>query len=55
MVGGALEYIALLTGFRALLVIVAVLYVAALLLARWRLLGDVGLRRQDAPGGAPTG
>jgi hypothetical protein len=54
MVGGALEYIALLTGFRALLVIVAALYVAALLLARWRLLGEVGLRRQDAPGDAPT-
>jgi len=55
MVGGALEYVALLTGFRALLLIVAALYVAALLLARWRLLGDVGLRRQDAPGGAPSG
>ncbi|MEO6349886.1 MAG: spermidine synthase [Candidatus Limnocylindrales bacterium] len=44
MVGGALEYVALLTGFQALLVIVAVLYVAAWLLAtRWRLLADVEL------------
>jgi hypothetical protein len=44
MVGGALEYVALLSGFQALLVIVAVLYVAAGLLAtRWRFLADVGL------------
>jgi hypothetical protein len=44
MVGGALEYIALLAGFQVLLVIVAVLYVAAWLLAsRWRFLADVGL------------
>ncbi len=41
MVGGALEYVALLTGYRALLVIVMVLYVLAYLLAsRWRVLAD---------------
>ncbi len=34
MVGGALEYVALLTGFQALLLLVAVLYGAAFLLAR---------------------
>jgi SAM-dependent methyltransferase len=44
MVGGALEYLALLTGFRALLIVVAVLYAGAFLLARrWRLLADVEL------------
>jgi hypothetical protein len=41
MVGGALEYLALVTGYRALLLLVALLYVAAYLLAtRWRLLAD---------------
>jgi SAM-dependent methyltransferase len=45
MVGGTLEYVALLIGFQALLVIVAILYVAALLLAeRWRFLADVDLQ-----------
>jgi hypothetical protein len=44
MVGGALEYLALLTGFRALLVVVAILYAVAYLLARrWRFLADVDL------------
>jgi UDP:flavonoid glycosyltransferase YjiC (YdhE family) len=44
MVGGALEYLALLTGFRALLLVVAVLYALAFVLARyWRLLADVDL------------
>jgi len=44
MVGGALEYVALIAGFQALLVLVAVLYVTALLLAeRWRFLADVEL------------
>ena len=44
MVGGALEYLALLTGFRALLVVVAVLYVLAFILSRRvRLLADVDL------------
>ncbi|MBA2556877.1 MAG: spermidine synthase, partial [Chloroflexi bacterium] len=37
MVGGALEYLALLTGYQALLLVVALLYAAAYLLAtRWR-------------------
>ena len=41
MVGGALEYLALLGGFRSLLLIVAALYVLAFLLAkRWRLFSD---------------
>lgn len=41
MVGGALEYLALLTGYRALLLAVALLYVLAYLLAtRWRVLAD---------------
>ena len=44
MVGGALEYLALLTGFRALLIVVALLYALAYLLAvRWRVLADVDL------------
>jgi len=41
MLGGALEYVALVTGFRALLLVVAGLYGLAFLLARgWRLLAD---------------
>lgn len=41
MVGGVLEYVALLTGFRTLLVVVGGLYVAAFLLAgRFRLFAD---------------
>ena len=47
MLGGALEYAALLTGFRFLLVIVAALYVGAFALARLGLLGDAGLGRRD--------
>jgi hypothetical protein len=50
MVGGALEYVALLTGYRALLVLVAVLYVGAWLLAtKWRTLADrvLVLRESD--------
>jgi hypothetical protein len=44
MVGGALEYLALLTGYRALLVLVAVLYGLAWLFAtRWRFLADTDL------------
>jgi len=50
MVGGALEYVALLTGYRFLLVVVAVLYALAWLFAnRWRRLADVDL----AAGGEP--
>ena len=41
MVGGALEYLALLTGFRSLLLVVAILYLLAFVLAkRWRFLSD---------------
>ncbi|HVQ21767.1 MAG TPA: spermidine synthase, partial [Candidatus Saccharimonadia bacterium] len=41
MVGGALEYLALLTGYRALLPLVAILYLLAWLFAtRWRRLAD---------------
>lgn len=46
MIGGAVEYVALITGYQALLLIVAVLYAAAYLLAtRVRLLADVDLER----------
>src|SRR4029078_1452065 len=46
MVGGAVEYLALLTGFQTLLLLVAGLYVVAGLLAtRCRFLGDVALQR----------
>jgi len=41
MVGGALEYVALLTGYRALLLVVGGLYVLAVLFAsRWRVFAD---------------
>jgi SAM-dependent methyltransferase len=44
MVGGVLEYAALLTGYQVLLLMVAGLYLAAFLLARrWRLLADRAL------------
>jgi SAM-dependent methyltransferase len=44
MLGGALEYLALLTGYRLLLVLVAGLYLLAWLFAtRWRRLADVDL------------
>jgi Spermine/spermidine synthase domain len=49
MVGGALEYLALLTGFRSLLLLVAGLYVLAFLFSqRWRLLADKDLVPDDA-------
>jgi hypothetical protein len=49
IVGGALEYLALLSGYRALLLLVALLYFLAWLLAtRLRWLSDVELRRGDA-------
>ena len=54
MVGGALEYVALLTGFRMLLIVVAVLYSVAFLLAgRYRFLADTSLVQEDARGVAP--
>jgi hypothetical protein len=44
MVGGALEYVALITGFRSLFILVGGLYVVALLLARrFRFLADAQL------------
>jgi len=44
MVGGAVEYLALITGYQALLLVVGALYIAALLLAtRMRLLADTEL------------
>jgi hypothetical protein len=46
MAGGAVEYVALITGYQALMLIVAVLYAAAYLLAtRVRRLADVDLER----------
>lgn len=45
MVGGALEWVALVTGYQALLLIVGACYfVAYWLAARWRVLGDARLR-----------
>jgi SAM-dependent methyltransferase len=55
MVGGAMEYAALITGYRALLLFVAVLYGLAWLFSnRWRLLADRDLAAGDAPGEALT-
>ncbi|HLX36073.1 MAG TPA: hypothetical protein VKR30_12630 [Candidatus Limnocylindrales bacterium] len=55
MVGGALEYLALLTGYRVLLLVVAGLYVVAWLFAnRFRLLADVDLAAgEPGPDGEP--
>jgi SAM-dependent methyltransferase len=48
MAGGALEYLALLTGYRALLLVVALLYLVAWLLAtRVRRLSDVELQQAE--------
>jgi hypothetical protein len=48
MVGGALEYLALLTGYRVLLIVVAALYALAYLFAtRWRVLADRDLARDE--------
>ena len=50
MAGGAMEYVALLTGYRVLLVVVAGLYALAWLFAnRWRLLADVSLAAGTQP------
>jgi len=57
MVGGALEYLALVTGFRALLLVVVVLYASAYLLSRrLRLLADRELTYESRSGleTAPT-
>ena len=54
MVGGALEYVALLSGYQALLLLVAGLYGLAYLFARrWRVFGDRELLG-SAGDGAPT-
>jgi len=53
MVGGALEYVALITGFQALFFLVAGLYLAAFLLAsRFRFLADAQLVDER---GTPSG
>jgi SAM-dependent methyltransferase len=52
MVGGALEYLALLSGYQSLLIVVAVLYfLAYMLAAHWRFFGDSEL---EAPSAAPV-
>ncbi|MFH1474819.1 MAG: hypothetical protein ABIG85_03070, partial [Chloroflexota bacterium] len=51
VIGGAIEYVALITGYGSLLVVVALLYLAAWLLAtRFRLLADVELAPDTSPG-----
>jgi len=58
MVGGALEYVALLTGYRFLLLVVALLYLLAWIFAtRWRRLADVALASglDDGASGSETG
>jgi uncharacterized membrane protein len=53
MVGGALEYVSLLTGYRTLLLVAAVLYAFALVLAtKVRFLADRELERVDVPAAA---
>ncbi len=55
MVGGALEYLALITGYQALLLLVAVLYGAAYLLStRWRTLADQDLEDERTAGSIGT-
>jgi hypothetical protein len=50
MVGGALEYLALISGYQALLLLVALLYGGAYLLAtRWRFLADRELEGDSGP------
>lgn len=51
MAGGALEYVALISGYQALLLVVAALYLLAWLFAtRWRRLADVALAPADGNG-----
>ena len=48
VIGGAIEYVALVTGYGSLLIVVALLYLAAWLLAtRFRLLADVELSQDS--------
>ena len=50
--GGALEYLSLISGYRALLLVVGALYVGAYLLAtRYRVLADVDLRQEPVRSG----
>ena len=50
MVGGAVEYLALITGYQALLIVVAAIYVSAWLAAtRLRVLADKDLVRDGDP------
>ena len=50
MVGGAVEYLALITGYQALLIVVAAIYVSAWLAAtRLRVLADKDLVRDGEP------
>jgi hypothetical protein len=49
MAGGALEYIALITGYQALFIVVAGLYALAFLLTRYRFLADRDLVREGDP------
>ena len=52
MIGGAMEYLALLTGYRALLLFVALLYGLAWVFAnRWRVLADRELGREGETAG----
>ena len=51
VVGGAVEYVALISGYGFLLVVVALLYLAAWLLAtRFRFLAAVELASETSPG-----
>jgi SAM-dependent methyltransferase len=55
MVGGAMEYLALITGYSALLLVVALLYALAYLFAtRLRMLADRDLARDDEPKAPPS-
>jgi hypothetical protein len=55
MVGGAIEYVALITGYQALVLIVGALYVGAYVLAtRVRVLADVDLVRGPAQAAQPS-
>jgi hypothetical protein len=55
MVGGALEYVALLSGYQSLLIVVAGLYVLAYLFAsRWRILADRELEPPPAASSSRT-
>jgi Spermine/spermidine synthase domain len=55
MVGGVIEYAALITGYRALLIAVAILYLLAWLFGtRFRVMADVGLSEESGAGGGAS-